>query len=210
MENPTTFYIARHGETEWNLEPRRKQGHLDAPLTPSGIEQTKATADILKDIQLDAIYASDLGRTMRTAEILRLNRPLPIIPDQSLRERTLGKYDGMLAKEYKKHTQELWDQYDNMSPEDQWKFKLYERYESDEELTVRFSGDLTQLADKYPGQTLLIVTHGGPIRAFLAGLGLAAIADLKGGTFKNVGYIIAQFNGENFTLGDVQGYQKRD
>jgi len=61
-------FLARHGETEWNLVGRR-QGQLDAPLTPAGIGELEHMADRLRALPIDAIFSSPLGRSMASARI---------------------------------------------------------------------------------------------------------------------------------------------
>ena len=65
----TTILLVRHGETDWNLQ-RRVQGHSDTPLNDNGRAQALALADTLDDVELDAVYASDLARAFDTARIL--------------------------------------------------------------------------------------------------------------------------------------------
>jgi broad specificity phosphatase PhoE len=38
QDSPTVVYLARHGETTWNVE-RRFQGVGDSPLSERGLEQ---------------------------------------------------------------------------------------------------------------------------------------------------------------------------
>lgn len=54
-----TLFIARHGQTEWNLK-RMIQGHRDIPLTPEGEKQAFELAKELKRIKFSAIFSSDL------------------------------------------------------------------------------------------------------------------------------------------------------
>ena len=76
-ENYCTLYLVRHGETEWNVK-KINQGQSESALTEVGIEQAKETGEKLKHIKFDAIFSSDLSRTQRTAEIIKLDRELVI------------------------------------------------------------------------------------------------------------------------------------
>lgn len=60
------FYIARHGKT-LNNEGRRLSGWIDTPLTPDGLKPTEAVIKKLTDVQVDAMYSSDMGRAFITA-----------------------------------------------------------------------------------------------------------------------------------------------
>jgi len=79
----TTLYLARHGETLWNVEGRL-QGHLDSPLTEVGKRQAGWLRRSLESIPFDAIYTSPSGRAYHTAEILRGDRNVDIITCDSL------------------------------------------------------------------------------------------------------------------------------
>ena len=59
--------FVRHGQSEGNLV-RSFLGHTDLPLTELGHKQAEATAEYLKDTDIDIIYASDLKRAWQTAE----------------------------------------------------------------------------------------------------------------------------------------------
>lgn len=48
----------------------RRQGHIDTPLNGNGIKQSQATKELLKDVQIDLCFTSDLQRARRTAEII--------------------------------------------------------------------------------------------------------------------------------------------
>jgi len=92
------LYITRHGETEWNIE-RRMQGWKDSSLTPKGVENAIALGNRLKDVDFNCIYSSSSRRTIHTAELIRGNRDIHIIPNDNLREINLGEWEGKTAEE---------------------------------------------------------------------------------------------------------------
>src|ERR1700722_11987491 len=61
-------FLARHGETEWNRAGRR-QGQLDAPLTPEGMAAVGQAADRLRGFSIDAVFSSPLGRAQASAKL---------------------------------------------------------------------------------------------------------------------------------------------
>lgn len=89
-------YLARHGQTEWNVE-RRKQGRLDSPLTPHGLLQAQRNAALVRHEQIDAVFASPLGRARRTAEILADALELRVLDD--LAEVAHGEWSGLTSAE---------------------------------------------------------------------------------------------------------------
>lgn len=199
-----TFYIIRHGQTEWNVL-QKIQGHLDSPLTEPGKQEAKQTAKKLKDVHFDAVFSSDLLRSKHTAEIIALEKKLEVMTTKALRERTFGEYDGSVSKEYTEKTKHLLEEYKRLSVEERWKFKFAKGYESDEKLVTRFMTFIREVAVAYQGKTVLIVTHGGNLRTFLTKLGYAEHGKLTPGTFKNAGYIVVESDGVDFFLKEVEG-----
>lgn len=102
----STVYLARHGQTEWNLAGRR-QGRLDSPLTERGREQASAGAKLLAGVVeaavagsvgrggIDAIAASALGRARTTAERYGAALNLPVTLYQDLVEVDHGAVSGL-------------------------------------------------------------------------------------------------------------------
>jgi len=90
---PTTLriYLARHGQTDWNLEGRT-QGGIDIQLNATGREQARQLKTRLAGIPLDAVYSSTLRRSRETAEIVHGDTPLTSLP--GLAERRFGKFEG--------------------------------------------------------------------------------------------------------------------
>ncbi len=86
------IYLIRHGETDWNTK-RLLQGATDIPLNQNGIEVAQLTAEGLCDVVFDVIFTSPLKRARQTAEIIRGERRIPIIPDERLREIAFGPFE---------------------------------------------------------------------------------------------------------------------
>lgn len=61
----TTFYIVRHGKTEFN-EAGKVQGWCDSPLTAEGVQSARAMGRVLAPVDFAAAYSSDMGRTRQT------------------------------------------------------------------------------------------------------------------------------------------------
>jgi len=161
----TTILLARHGETDWNNQ-RRWQGHADRPLNDVGREQARELAETLAGRTIDVVYSSDLIRAHETARIVAARLGLPVEVDVGLREVDVGDWSGRAHDEVK-----------NLDPEG---FRLWQGGgkgwsggESYEEMGTRVVGTVLRLAESHPGKTILIVSHGGSIRACRA-----AAADL--------------------------------
>ncbi len=159
----TTLLLARHGETDWNVE-RRVQGHSDTPLNDTGREQARALAGELAGESIDAVYSSDLLRAHETARIVADLRGLDVTAIADLRERHFGTWEGLTDDEISvrfPHVREL--------PGREWGDA-----ETHEEMAGRVLGALHRIAETHSGRRVLVVSHGGPLRAVLRHCGAAA------------------------------------
>ncbi|MCK4550661.1 MAG: histidine phosphatase family protein [Candidatus Aenigmarchaeota archaeon] len=152
-----TIYIARHGQTEYNVQ-KRIQGHIDTPLTDDGYKNAFLVADRLKGIKFDHIYSSDLGRAFITAHVIaeKLNLENRIVREKRLREQNFGGLTGMLLK----------DAFEVPNFRGNPGFKT-KNGESFKELQKRIVDFIIALEKKHKDKTALIVTHGGCIRSLL-------------------------------------------
>jgi 2,3-bisphosphoglycerate-dependent phosphoglycerate mutase len=148
---PTRIILARHGETDWNRE-RRWQGHSDRPLNDTGRDQARALATELAGEPISAIYSSDLLRSHETARIVAEQFGLDVVSVPGLRERRFGSWEGLEDVEVERLFPGV------RSPPDG---------ESRDEMLERVLESLDAIVTSHPGRTVLVVSHGGPIRAVL-------------------------------------------
>lgn len=154
--------MLRHGQTEWNAL-QRYQGQTDIPLNDTGREQAYQAALLLKEQEaVQAIYCSDLLRASETAQIIGESLGIEPISDARLRELSFGVWEGLTFTEvYEKYPQEF----------DDW-FRATPTYivpggESFHRLNERVIEAIAKI--KQAGhQTVLLVTHGGVIKAMLS------------------------------------------
>jgi broad specificity phosphatase PhoE len=92
--------LVRHGATDWNLE-HRCQGSSDRDLSAVGVRQAEELAVLLRAENLSAIYASDLKRARRTAEVISQPHKLPVRIEEKIRELDHGKLEGLTFNEIK-------------------------------------------------------------------------------------------------------------
>lgn len=90
--------LVRHGQTEWNLSGRR-QGQLDSPLTELGTEQGRQVAAALVGRDVDAVFASPLGRAVATAARCARRLRLPVTIVDELAEVHHGEMAGLTSAE---------------------------------------------------------------------------------------------------------------
>jgi broad specificity phosphatase PhoE len=162
-----TLLLVRHGETDWNAA-RRWQGHADRPLTGRGREQARKLAAELDDVA--AVYASDLARARETAEIVAAELGLPVTTRRDLREIDVGPFEGLTREEVDQRFPDA----ARLADERGWG---WEGGETPGQMAGRVFAALREIAESHPGERVLVVLHGGNIRAVLAaadGLDLAS------------------------------------
>jgi broad specificity phosphatase PhoE len=104
----TTIFIARHGETTWNVT-KRIQGESDYPLTVKGYRHRRGLYLLLKDERIDIIYTSALKRTIDTAAPLAHEMNLTPIPDAALNEISFGLLEGEPLSDLDPWAQKKWE-----------------------------------------------------------------------------------------------------
>ena len=149
----TEILLVRHGETDWNIE-QRVQGHTDRPLNENGVAQASALAAELEGEQLDAVYASDLARARDTAQAVAAPRGLVVEVLPGLREKNFGTWEGLRDEEILERFPHARD-----GP--------WGDAETSEEVAERVLSTLGDIAVLHPAGRVLVVTHGGPLRAVL-------------------------------------------
>ncbi|MCQ2405781.1 MAG: bifunctional histidine phosphatase family protein/GNAT family N-acetyltransferase [Oscillospiraceae bacterium] len=182
----TQIYLIRHAEAEGNVY-RRAQGHYNGQITRNGRRQIEALAERFKDIPIDAVYSSNMDRTIQTAGAILKYHPLTIETDPGLREIYLGSWEntpwGTLTAEYPEQLINFNDDPDSFSVEGA------ERYP---EVGARMLRSLTDIAKKHEGGTVAVVSHGSAIRYTLAlidGLPSKEMPSLPHGDNTNVSLI---------------------
>lgn len=96
-----TVYLVRHAQTEWN-EQGIVQGWKDSPLTKDGVVKAELLGKRLKEISLDAVYASPTERAVKTAAIVSGLPAAAIKKEKRLMELNYGSWDGRSAEAIQK------------------------------------------------------------------------------------------------------------
>jgi broad specificity phosphatase PhoE len=156
-------YLARHGETDWNAQGRI-QGHTDIPLNEAGRDQAAALATDLADKDVAGVGASDLSRARDTARIVARTLGLAApLSTSALRERGLGKFEGLTRAELERRFAKAWGLYrrdpTNTPPGGEPYDHFLERIRRGVSLLAR------KLARRK--RPALVVTHGGVLKALL-------------------------------------------
>ena len=107
MKNHSVIFLARHGQTEWNVIGRR-QGQLDSPLTEDGRVSAAATGNLLADAGINRIFSSPLGRAQETAAIIAESLGCDVEIVDELAEVNHGSVAGLTDAEIKTLHGEYW------------------------------------------------------------------------------------------------------
>ena len=169
----TDLLVVRHGQSEWNAVGRW-QGQADPPLSELGRRQAYVAAASIGAV--DGIISSDLQRAVETAAIIAQQIGVgPVMVDERLRERDAGEWTGLGRAEIDKG----WPGWvaDDRRPNG---------FEGAESVLARVVEAFADIREASPGGSLLVVTHGGVIRALAGSQGLAdlSVAHLGGLTVR--------------------------
>jgi len=160
MSQKTIFHLARHGQTQWNIE-HRIQGQIDSDLTLKGQQQALQLATYCLPFNISKILCSPLGRAIQTADICAKKLQLSHVILKGIEERHFGLWQGRLSPEMQSHVDyvDITSQVTDCKPE---------QGESAKALLFRFHKALKQQFQKAPDDNYLIITHGDVLRCFMS------------------------------------------
>lgn len=157
----TTVHLARHGESDWNAA-NRFQGHSDRPLTEIGRRQAEALAGELQaTAMLTAVYSSPLRRALDTAALVGTRLGLTPVPVGDLREVDVGTWTGLSRAEVERRFPDAFRRW--LDGGEGW-----QQGETYTDMSSRVLEALSGLAEAHDAEEILVVSHGGPIRAIQA------------------------------------------
>ena len=150
----TRLILIRHGQSEAN-ELNVFAGNYDIELTELGCNQAECTAKyIAENYKVDKVYASDLKRAFKTAQIIAEKFGLEVIPEKGFREIFAGEWEAVKFDELSEKYPEDWDK---------WRNDLGNSRctggESVRELGERVINTLKKVAEENDGKTIVIGTH---------------------------------------------------
>ena len=190
--------LVRHGESLGNAA-RTFLGHTDLDLSERGYEQARRTAQLLKSVDIDKIYASDLKRAFSTGCEIGKATGLPVEPDRKLRELFVGDWEGLAVSELETSHAENFDLWRNS-------FFTFTPPggESVAHLRERIYERIAEIARENMGKTVVLAFHAAAIRSFWS-----KITAQTGAEFNpdvpfpyNASVSVLYFDGENFMPGE--------
>jgi broad specificity phosphatase PhoE len=147
------IYIARHGETTWNVEGRI-QGRSDPDLSLKGQQQSLALLEQLKKQSLSAIYTSSLQRSILTAQPVANHFGLPIRKESELDEIAFGVLEGRNLYQFDEVTKSEWEKF----KDDRFNYRI-PGAENYTDVANRIKPFLDRILQSHGGQEVLIVGH---------------------------------------------------
>lgn len=169
MSQRQELILVRHGQSTANASGVW-QGQLDFPLSEKGRVQAHRTGKALASPPFDALYASPLSRAYETAEIIAREAGFreEVSSEQSIAERAGGLLEGTTREEREAHYPEIMEKLATLAEEERWPVV---GAETDEQLLARFAGAMADLRERHGARSrIVVVTHGGVMRAFLRAL----------------------------------------
>ncbi len=156
----TNLYFILHGEGMTNISNRILDQCVGSGLTPRGVQQVQQLHERLRitdEIHADAVVTSSFQRALETAQLLAPLWLAPIVVDNDLQELRYGE-DDMLYADFHAH-------YGSFNVRDQPERQKSPRGESWQQFAARATGAIDRIRETYAGQRVVLVTHGGVIRA---------------------------------------------
>jgi broad specificity phosphatase PhoE len=152
--------LVRHGESVGNSE-NRLQGHNDYDLTDLGRAQALLTAERLSELGTAAVYTSPLLRAGATAQAIA--RRLQIEPQTlpGVSEYIFGELSGATYAELRQRFAN-----DPRLASIPAAERVYPGEEGRQVFYDRVTSSIWGVIDAHPGQTVAVVSHGGPIALF--------------------------------------------
>lgn len=164
MSQFTRLVLVRHGETAANRE-LRYIGTRDDALTDTGHAQAQLLAEALAVLPIAAVYSSPRSRARDTAQPIAQQLGLTVVVADELRETAYGEWEGMSRAEVLAHSpawQRLlpaWEGDASVAPPGG---------ESVVDMTKRVVACAELLAARHAQQTIIVVSHVGPVKALVA------------------------------------------
>jgi broad specificity phosphatase PhoE len=160
MAATTTFILVRHGQSIGNLSDGTLMGGwTDLPLTERGSREASALAARLLYEHVPAtIVSSPLQRALQTATVLGERLSIePVTIDPALREIGCGEVDGWPIHRVQERYPDAWaNNLKQTDPDFRWPGG-----ESYREFRQRILCAMESIAERYPAQRVLVVTHAG-------------------------------------------------
>ena len=195
----TKVYLIRHAEAEGNIF-RRAHGQYNGLIIGRGHKQIKRLSERFADIDIDAVYSSDLTRTCVTAAAIYKPKNLPLNKDKRLREVNMGEWEDISWGDLEHGDPQMMSNFES----DPYKWKVHGS-EDCQQVTSRMIECISEIAVKHDGQSIALFSHGFAIRSFMQGILNIDAGDItKIPLFDNTAVTLLNYRSGIFTI-EYQG-----
>jgi broad specificity phosphatase PhoE len=160
----TRVLLIRHGATVLSAEDRFA-GATDVELSEEGRQQARLLGERLATMEIAAVYASPMRRTLDTATLVTMAHRLLPIAKEGLREINHGRWEELTRKEVEAR---FFDEYANWE-QDPFTFAP-EGGESGLSVMARALPVVREIVVRHPGKTVVVVSHKATIRLVMCSL----------------------------------------
>lgn len=191
----TTLFLVRHGETFANCLGYI-QGTMDnrlSSLTKKGIAESERFQSIIKELKVDEVYSSPLGRAIQTSEIICSESDLQVVIDPALAEVSYGKWNGTKISEL---PQEFGDDLNEDIYDLEPSVTAVNEGETYQQAKNRIDDFIARITADCDDKNVLVVTHGWIIKTLVNNC-LLDSNDHKYATPRNLSLTKLEFDGVN-------------
>jgi phosphoserine phosphatase len=201
----TRVILVRHGQSTFNTQGRYQGSSDDSILTELGRETARQTGEFLSGLTIDALYVSSLRRALTTASEIAAQMkpsidPVNIRVMQQLREVDLPAWHGLYHQDVQERFPKdyhCWKQHPD-------RFIMVDPQTNKQSYPVRDLYDRAkqfwqQTLPRHGGETIMLVSHAGTIRALISTACNLSPADYHSLRQSNCGISVLKFSQENIT-----------
>ena len=169
----TRIYLIRHAEAEGNLYRVAHGWHNGLITNDRGYRQIDALRRRFQEVDIDAVYASDLYRTQLTARAIWLPKALPLHLEPAFREIHMGVWED-----------HPWHELNVQYPEEMYHFNRrvdlfrVEGGETAQDVLDRYIPALHRIGAAHDGGTAAVFSHGAALRIVLGTLQGVPLSDI--------------------------------
>lgn len=193
--SPTTLLVVRHAEAEGNVARRLSAAIPGEPLTVRGQAQASALAQRLDGRDVAAIYASPLLRAQQTAAVLSDGLSSPVSTVDGLREFSMGRFEGSRRDEDIAHIDTIFLRWLDGDLD-----ARVDGGENGHDVLARMTRALSHIAAQHPGETVVVVSHGGAMCLALPLIAGVIADDHTRSPFPNCGLAEMRVNGADWRI----------
>lgn len=191
---PVTVLAVRHADAEYDgtTMPGVPDG---GRISARGHEQVETLVERLKDRRVAAVVSSPYSRALDTARLLADALDVPLEVAEDLRELDAGDLTGLPHGEGIAGVDEVFGRW------------LHGDLavscpggESGHQVVARFRGALEQLADRFRGETVMVVSHGGAMTLALPAVSGRSARELAAQPLANTAVVELEGDADGWRL----------